>query len=243
MKQANLFDLFSGKSKKKEAPPSSQNSNIASNDTTFASGTEMQIEESAQAQPVLANANENLPAPTSSAKNSKKRTSDAMESMVQEKSQSSTTELEAVGRTIKQVKIDQNQTTIIQEETIKIVLSQDTALAPKDLTKLKKMTELEYNAYHDAPFWPGQNIPFSFMVEAFEEISLIKGENSKEKMTEIICNMFRTILYTNPDQLPLAYYFCVLKIAPDYEIENDLGLLKFLFIYLFLPRCWTRNFD
>lgn len=214
MKQSNLFDLFSNKSKKKEALNTSQTSNLASNDTASATGNEMLIEEP-RPEPILTNSNGNLEAPEKSSK--KRKEISAATSSTGDKD-----ELESMQMSVKQIKIDQGETTI-QQETVKIVLSQDSALAPKDLSKLKKMTELEYNAYHDAPFWPGQNVPFSFLVEAFEEISLIKGENSKEKMTEILCNMFRTIHLLNPDQLSHAYYFCVLKIAPDYEIENDLG--------------------
>jgi DNA ligase 1 len=36
---------------------------------------------------------------------------------------------------------------------------------------------------------------------------------------------FRSVIILNPKQLIFSYYFCILKIAPDYE-GNDLGVGK-----------------
>jgi len=40
--------------------------------------------------------------------------------------------------------------------------------------------------------------------------------------------MFRSILLLTPDQLYLACYFCLSKVAPDYEDINDFGHIFFI---------------
>jgi len=89
---------------------------------------------------------------------------------------------------------------------------------------LKKVSDIGYNPYRDAPFKEGEDVPFSFIADCFEEVSNISGVNSKEKIVDAICNMFRTILYFNPEQLVLAYYFCIMKICPDYIKDKELGI-------------------
>ena len=37
--------------------------------------------------------------------------------------------------------------------------------------------------------------------------------------------MFRSILLLTPDDMIPTYYFCILRIAPDYE-HNELGIGK-----------------
>jgi len=218
MKQANLFDLFSGKSKKKETLSASQSSNVASAETASIGPTEMLVEET-KSEPVLIESNgtkikEEINIIT---KESKKRKSDS--STIQQ-SPSSTVDKDDLAASVKQIKLNSSDSDLNQTP-VKVDLTQ---YPPKDLSKLRKLTDLEYNAYHDAPFWPGENVPFSFLSACFEEVSVIKGENSKDKITEIIGNMFRSILLLTPTQLPLAYYFCTLKVAPDYEEQSELGL-------------------
>jgi len=219
MKQSNLFDVFS-RSKKKEPLSVSQSSNVASAETASIGPSEMQIEET-KSEPVLTNNNgtQLTEEVDLRQKESKKRKQDAF-NIIQ--SPSSTVDKDELANSVKKIKLSGELD--YQEAPVKIELSQDNSkLPPKDLSKIKKLIDPEYNAYHDAPFWPGENVPFSFLSTCFEEVSVIKGENSKDKITEIIGNMFRSIRLLNPSQLPLAYYFCTLKTAPDYEEQSELG--------------------
>ena len=93
----------------------------------------------------------------------------------------------------------------------------------KDTSNLKTIYDKNYNAYYDAPFFEGQNVPFSFLTYCYEYISSVKGENSKEHIKEVLSNMFRSILLLKSDELTDAYYFSILKIAPDYTENNELG--------------------
>ena len=93
----------------------------------------------------------------------------------------------------------------------------------KDISNLKTINDKKYNAYYDAPFFEGPNVPFSFLVCCFEYISSVKGENSKDHIKEVLSNMFRSILILKPDELTDAYYFSILKISPDYIENNELG--------------------
>lgn len=232
MKQGNLFDAFS-KSKKKSEVINSQSSvqTTTSQTVSTASTGGMVVETTVETlESKTLKAEIQLNDESIEHSNSKKRKSTALastvlEEMNKEKIQGDD-DFEIVQKSVKKIKLNIDETE--EEPTLlKVTISQEPTAtspkAPKDISKLKRINDPEYNAYHDAPFWPGENVPFSFLTECFDEVSLIKGENSKDKIAEIIANMFRSILLLNPDQLPLAYYFCILKIAPDYETLNELG--------------------
>ena len=95
----------------------------------------------------------------------------------------------------------------------------------KDPSTRRPVTDKLYNAFYDAPFNIGEPVPLSFIVNTFEEVALIKGENSQRLSKEALSNMFRSILLLNPAELHMAYYFSIMKIAPDYEKDNMLGIL------------------
>ena len=226
MKQSNLFDSFN-RSKKKEQP-SSQGSapavSTASESSSIIDSNAMALEGVPKETTIVTTTvvetiiNEN----SSDNPRPKKRKNNALAlSGVEEESKGTIafqTDLESIENSVKQVKLDGDYTQSSTRVTVNLQKN-----PPKDLSQLKKLNHLEYNAYTDAPFWPLENVPFSFLVDCFEEVSTIKGENSKDKMTEIIANMLRSILILNPDQLALAYYFCILKISADYEANNELG--------------------
>jgi len=48
--------------------------------------------------------------------------------------------------------------------------------------------------------------------------------------------MFRSIILLNPSQLIYSYYFCILKIAPDYEV-NELGIGKEILLKAISKSC------
>lgn len=226
MKQGNLFDAFS-KSKKKGDVINSQSSVQSTSQSVSTASTGMVVEttETVKTETNIMKTEIQLNEESIEHSSSKKRKSTVLVNSVLEEVNKDQ-DLEIVQRSVKKIKLNIDETE--EEPTLlKVTISQEpnTNRPPKDLSKLKKINDPEYNAYHDAPFWPGENVPFCFLTECFDEVSLIKGENSKDKIIEIIGNMFRSILLLTPDQLPLAYYFCILKVAPDYETFNELGKL------------------
>ncbi len=92
----------------------------------------------------------------------------------------------------------------------------------------RRIDDSKYDPVRDAPFCRGEPVPFSYLVDVFELIATIKGKDSKLTAIDILARMFRTILVLGMPahrELLSAYYFCILKIAPDYE-QNDLGVGK-----------------
>ena len=81
-----------------------------------------------------------------------------------------------------------------------------------------------YDPIQDAPFTYSDPPPFSFLAEAFEEVSIAQGKNSKNTQKEIMANVFRSIILLRPDHLPKAFYLCIGKLAPDHKgIETGIG--------------------
>ena len=93
----------------------------------------------------------------------------------------------------------------------------------KDSSKLKPISHKNYHPVNDAIFNKGDPVPFSFLVNGFEEVSKCKGENSKEAQKTILSNIFKSIIQLKPDHLMMTYYLCILKIAPDY-VPSELGI-------------------
>jgi GMP synthase PP-ATPase subunit len=92
-----------------------------------------------------------------------------------------------------------------------------------DYQKLKKIDDENYNVEKDCPFEINSGVPFEFICETFEIISEIKGQNSKEKQKDILSKMFGTIYKNSRHNLEKAYYFCTLRLAPDY-ICKEIGI-------------------
>jgi len=68
-------------------------------------------------------------------------------------------------------------------------------------------------------------IGFALLSDALVEIEDLKGsgQGSRKKMTVILSNLFRQILYSRPQDLVPSVYIMVNKVAPDYE-ESELGV-------------------
>ncbi|CAN6476796.1 unnamed protein product [Victoria cruziana] len=72
-----------------------------------------------------------------------------------------------------------------------------------------------------AAFWKeGEHVPFLFLARALD---LIANESGRIAMTEIMCNVFRTVIDTTPDDLLAVVYLSANKIAPAYK-GVDLGI-------------------
>jgi len=223
--------MFKKKEEKMTSPSASQNSQPVPKAKSNESMVPEETKQATQSEP--ADNLEDFPLPNNTSKKRKALTIEEDEEVQgPSKAQSQSApdnsmkpennDLENVENSLKRLKTNSTTSTPSKENGIPINVQKE--FPKKDLSKLKKVTDPDYNAYHDAPFHPGEDVPFSFLTDTFEEVSKIKGEHSKEKIVQIISNMYRSILILKPDQLILAYYFCILKIAPDYEPQNMLGI-------------------
>ncbi|CAN6310681.1 unnamed protein product [Urochloa humidicola] len=73
-----------------------------------------------------------------------------------------------------------------------------------------------------AAYWkPGEPVPFLFLARALD---LISNESGRIVITEILSNVFRTVMATTPDDLLATVYLAANRIAPPHEgIELGIG--------------------
>lgn len=71
----------------------------------------------------------------------------------------------------------------------------------------------------------GTPVGFALVSRALAEIEDLKGsgQGSRKKMTVILSNVFRILLYSRPEDLVSTVYIICNKVAPDYE-EAELGV-------------------
>ncbi|KAL6883745.1 hypothetical protein ACP4OV_011159 [Aristida adscensionis] len=98
----------------------------------------------------------------------------------------------------------------------------DTAKSEEKNTTLelkKKGSEFDPMA---AAYWkPGEPVPFLFLARALD---LISNESGRIIITEILSNVFRTVIATTPDDLLATVYLSANRIAPPHEgIELGIG--------------------
>ncbi|POO01130.1 DNA ligase, ATP-dependent, N-terminal [Trema orientale] len=67
----------------------------------------------------------------------------------------------------------------------------------------------------------GERVPFLFLCLAFD---LIAKETGRIVITDIVCNMLRTVMHTTPDDLVAVVYLSANRIAPAHEgLELGIG--------------------
>ncbi|KAH9617783.1 hypothetical protein KSS87_018281 [Heliosperma pusillum] len=73
-----------------------------------------------------------------------------------------------------------------------------------------------------AAWWEdGEKVPFLFLAKAFD---LIKGESGRIVITDITCNLLRTVIAKTPEDLLCVVYLLANKIAPAHQgIELGIG--------------------
>ncbi|OAE25752.1 hypothetical protein AXG93_4368s2120 [Marchantia polymorpha subsp. ruderalis] len=73
-----------------------------------------------------------------------------------------------------------------------------------------------------AAFWKkGEQVPFIFLARALD---LIANTTKRLAITEIICNVFRTVIATSPGDLLAVVYLSANKVAPAHEgVELGIG--------------------
>ena len=72
-----------------------------------------------------------------------------------------------------------------------------------------------------AAYWEDKPVPFLFLVRAFDMIS---KETGRIVITDIVCNMLRTVMHATPDDLVAVVYLSANRIAPAHEgLELGIG--------------------
>ncbi|KAM7528000.1 hypothetical protein LguiB_031410 [Lonicera macranthoides] len=97
---------------------------------------------------------------------------------------------------------------------------------PRLISADESVTELKKKAASFDPkkaaFWgEGERVPFLFLARVFDAIS---RESGRIAITEIVCNMLRTVIQTTPDDLAPIVYLLANRIAPAHEgLELGIG--------------------
>ena len=106
----------------------------------------------------------------------------------------------------------------------------------ESIAKLKKKSA----NFHPktAAFWEdGERVPFLFLVKAFDAID---KESGRIAITDIVCNMLRTVIATTPDDLLPVVYLLANKIAPAHE-GVELGIGDASIIKALAEVCWAKE--
>lgn len=95
-----------------------------------------------------------------------------------------------------------------------------TAKLKSSIPELKKKAK-DFNSKNVACWKEGERVPFLFLCLGFDMIS---EESSRITITDIVCNMLRTVMDTTPDDLVATVYLLANKIAPAHEgLELGIG--------------------
>lgn len=57
----------------------------------------------------------------------------------------------------------------------------------------------KFDPVKDAPFRKGEDVPFGYLCEGFENVSEQEGKNSKGVMIDIMSRVFKSIIQLNPE--------------------------------------------
>ncbi|GAB4842935.1 tRNA ligase [Ancistrocladus abbreviatus] len=83
----------------------------------------------------------------------------------------------------------------------------------------------------------GERVPFLFVAKAFD---LIAKETGRIMITDIVCNLLRTVIATTPDDLLAVVYLLANKIAPSHE-GLELGVGDSLIIKALAEACGGKE--
>ncbi|MCO5569405.1 hypothetical protein L7F22_023117 [Adiantum nelumboides] len=109
-------------------------------------------------------------------------------------------------------------------------ISKETTLLPVAVSEVPSITDcvahltkkqLEFDP-SDAAFWKkGESVPFVFLAHGFDMISC---ESGRIAMTDILTNVFRTIITTTPEDLLPIVYLAANRVAPSHHgVELGIG--------------------
>lgn len=91
----------------------------------------------------------------------------------------------------------------------------------KGKIRLLKKKPADFDPNMVACWEKGERVPFLFLSLAFD---LISNETGRIVITDIVCNMLRTVIATTPDDLVATVYLAANKVAPAHEgLELGIG--------------------
>ncbi|CAI5523747.1 unnamed protein product [Closterium sp. Naga37s-1] len=80
---------------------------------------------------------------------------------------------------------------------------------------------VQYDPVAAATWKSGERVPFLYLAQALDRIS---NESGRLAITEIMCNVFRTVMATSPDDLLPIVYLAANRVAPPHEgVELGIG--------------------
>jgi len=84
-----------------------------------------------------------------------------------------------------------------------------------------KHISYQYDPINEACWKAGERVPYLALAMVFSEIEKVKA---RLKITELLTNLFRSIIVLTPEDLLSCIYLCVNKISPDFEgLELGVG--------------------
>ncbi|KAK4441220.1 DNA ligase 1 [Sesamum alatum] len=106
----------------------------------------------------------------------------------------------------------------------------------ESLAELKKKAA-NFNVKRAAYWGEGERVPFMFVVKALDAIS---KESGRIAITEIVCNMLRTVIETTPDDLLAVVYLLANRIASAHD-GLELGIGDASIIKALAEACGTKE--
>ncbi|KAM3402443.1 hypothetical protein ACQJBY_006373 [Aegilops geniculata] len=120
-----------------------------------------------------------------------------------------------------QALVSQSKDQASQSEDKKTKISNATKSEEVNTTLELKKKGSEFDPMAAAYWKPGEPVPFLFLARALD---LISNESGRIVITEILSNVFRTIIATTPEDLLATVYLSANRIAPPHEgIELGIG--------------------
>ncbi|PIA37167.1 hypothetical protein AQUCO_03000029v1 [Aquilegia coerulea] len=120
-----------------------------------------------------------------------------------------------------QLKRKSPESVISKESSLKLAKKEVQAMNIEEKIAQLKKKALDFEPRSAALWKDGESVPFLFLARAFD---LIANESGRIAITEIMCNVFRTVIATTPRDLIAVVYLSANKIAPSHEgIELGIG--------------------
>ncbi|TYH81044.1 hypothetical protein ES332_D03G172200v1 [Gossypium tomentosum] len=104
---------------------------------------------------------------------------------------------------------------------VKVGSASERNVEMKGKIRLLKKKPADFDPNMVACWEKGERVPFLFLSLAFD---LISNETGRIVITDIVCNMLRTVIATTPDDLVATVYLAANKVAPAHEgLELGIG--------------------